>query len=116
LLTNGYSFCDEHINEIIYQALRANKRLAVTALMFGDLIDDASTGKKVRKIDPKILEMGVEYPNLSILGPDKACIGSIISPWKFDGAPTIDDIYWEDTEKIFDLGNFTTFSNYLKLQ
>ncbi|MFC0772669.1 SIR2 family NAD-dependent protein deacylase [Terrimonas alba] len=116
LIINGYSFNDEHINEIIFQALRANKRLAVTALMFGDFVDNSSGGPKIRKIDEKILKYGLEYPNLTILGPDKACVGGNISTWLFDGTPTSDDIFWIDTEKIFDLGDFVTFTNYLKVQ
>ena len=109
LIINGYSFCDDHINEVLFQSLRANKRLAVTALMFGD-VDTAGR----RTIDDKILNYGLENPNLTILGPDRACIGSIISTWHFDGAPTADDFFWIDSDKIFDLGNFKTFSNYLK--
>jgi hypothetical protein len=34
LLVIGYSFSDQHINELILDALRSNRRLAVTALMF----------------------------------------------------------------------------------
>jgi SIR2-like domain len=108
LLVNGYSFGDEHINEVIFQSLRANKRLAVTALIYGDI------DKKRRFIQESVLKFGEELPNLTILGPDKACIGGNIAPWEFDGTPTIDDIFWIEKDKIFDLGNFTTFTDYLK--
>jgi hypothetical protein len=116
LVINGYSFNDEHLNEILFQALRANKRLAITALMYGDFVDDPSGGTKIRKIDDKILAYGLDNPNLTILGPDKSCIGGNISPWLFDGTPTANDIFWNESEKIFDLGNFVTFTDYLKLQ
>jgi hypothetical protein len=115
LVINGYSFNDDHINEIIFQALRANKRLAVTALIFGDFVA-TSDAKMERKTADKVLSYGLEYPNLTILGPDKACIGGNISPWKFIGTPSADDIYWIDAENVFDLGNFITFTNYLKQQ
>ncbi len=105
----GYSFGDEHINEMIMQSLRANKRLAITALMFGDF---DHSGKRVTS--DAILSLGVENPNLTILGPDRACIGGNISNWEFDGAYSAGDIYWIDSSKIFDLGNFSTFSSYLK--
>ena len=113
LIVNGYSFNDEHINEIIFQALRANKRLAVTAIMFGDFVENPD-GTKERKVDDKVLSFGIEHPNLTILGPDKACIGGNISHWEFIGTPSDNDIYWIDTDKVFDLGNFTTFTNCLK--
>ena len=109
LIVVGYSFGDEHINEIILQSLRANKRLAVTALMFGEF-----NGSGERKIDNSILSLGLENPNLTILGPDKACIGGNISTWEFDGTPSTDDIFWIEAKKVFDLGNFSTFSSYLK--
>jgi hypothetical protein len=109
LIINGYSFGDDHINEILFQALRANKRLAITALVYGDV-----NAKKERRIDDKILSYGKENPNLTILGPDKGCVGSNIAEWKFDGMPTADDGYWREHEKIFDLGDFKTFSTYLK--
>jgi hypothetical protein len=106
LIICGYSFNDEHINEIIFQSLRANKRLAVTAMLYGE--------GKPRQIDDKVLQHGLEHPNLSILGPDKASIGGMIYPWSFDGTPSADDIFWIDSEKVFDLGNFGTFASYLK--
>ena len=34
LMTAGYSFSDQHINEIIFESLRSNGRLAVTALLY----------------------------------------------------------------------------------
>lgn len=108
LIINGYSFCDEHINEILFQSLRANKRLAVTALLFGEI-----KGPK-RMIPESVLKYGLENPNLSILGPDKASIGGNISEWEFDGSPTPDDFYWNEGEKTFELGNFAIFSKFLK--
>ncbi len=110
LIICGYSFNDDHINEIIFQALRANKRLAVTALMFGDI----SGGKRISS--STILNYGVEHPNLTMLGPDKACIGGIISDWVYEGMHKPEDIFWNDTAKVFELGNFTLFSEYLKQQ
>lgn len=112
LLINGYSFGDDHINEIIFQSLRANKRLAVTALMYGNIVD--VNGKKQRELDQTILSYGLDYPNLTILGPDKACIGGNISAWEFEGRFTSEDSYWDEEQKTFQLGDFLVFTNYLK--
>jgi hypothetical protein len=108
-IISGYSFNDEHINEVIFQSLRANKRLAITALLFGDF---NAAGK--RSIDDRVLSYGIEHPNLTILGPDKACIGGNIAKWEFSGTPAPADTYWIESDKIFDLGNFLTFTAYLK--
>lgn len=108
LIISGYSFNDDHINEMIFQSLRANKRLAVTALMFGDV-----SGSK-RVINPNVLKYGLDHPNLTILGPDMACIGGNIADWEFDGAHKPEDIFWNDANKTFELGSFTTFCEYLK--
>ena len=105
----GYSFNDEHINEVIFQSLRANKRLAVTALLFGEF--DAT---RKRTIEKRILSYGIEHPNLTLLGPDKACIGGNISTWEFCGNPTPEDFYWTEADKIFELGNFQIFTTFLK--
>jgi hypothetical protein len=108
LIINGYSFCDEHINEILFQSLRANKRLAVTALLYGEL-----KGTK-RLIPESVLKYGLENPNLTILGPDQASIGGNISSWEFDGTPITDDFYWNEVTKTFELGDFSIFSKFLK--
>jgi hypothetical protein len=106
LIICGYSFGDEHINEILFQALRANKRLAITAMLYGD--------GNPRQINETVLDYGKEHPNLTILGPDKASIGGMIAPWQFDGTPTAEDSYWIEADKLFDLGDFHTFTNQLK--
>lgn len=108
LLVNGYSFGDEHINEILFQALRANKRLAITALLYGE-----DVGGK-RMASETVLKHGLDNPNLTLLGPDKACIGGNIQPWASDSAITAEDNYWIDSAKVFDLGNFKTFTDFLK--
>lgn len=113
LIVNGYSFNDEHINEILFQALRANKRLAITALMYGDIVE--ADGKKERKIDDRVLSYGFENPNLTILGPDKACIGGNISGW--DKEESLSEApFWNDTTKTFELGDFGSFTQFLKQQ
>src|SRR5262249_8021672 len=48
LITCGYSFADEHINEIIFQSLRSNPRLAVTVLCFDPLSSETLTRNLLR--------------------------------------------------------------------
>jgi len=107
-IVNGYSFNDDHLNEILFQALRSNKRLAITALLFGDFVD----GKLVTS--EKVLAFGEEYPNLSIIGPDKCCIGGVISKWDNKEPELQNTTFWDEEKEIFTLGDFKAFSSFLK--
>jgi hypothetical protein len=49
LVVIGYSFGDQHLNELLLQALRSNPHLAVTALVFGD---PDGTGQNAKLILP----------------------------------------------------------------
>jgi SIR2-like domain len=111
LIIAGYSFGDEHLNEILFQALRANKRLAITALMFGD----SKEKEKKRYTDDKVLKFGIDNPNLTVIGPDKGCIGGVITEWNID-EPELDKFpFWDNTDKNLNLGNFSSFAEYLKM-
>lgn len=110
LVIAGYSFGDEHLNEILFQALRANKRLAITALMYGESIE----GNK-RVTDQKILDFGKDHPNFTVIGPDKACIGGVITDWNEDEIDLDKLHFWDNTNKILNLGDFNVLSEYLKM-
>jgi hypothetical protein len=111
LLIAGYSFGDDHLNEILFQALRANKRLAITALIFGD----KKVGETQRCVDEKVLSFGKDNPNFTILGPDKACIGGVISEWDSNEVNLKKLNFWDDSTKNFNLGDFSVFANYLQM-
>jgi hypothetical protein len=104
----GYSFSDEHINEIIFESLRSNNRLAITAFMFGESAAD-------RKVNDRILRFGRDNPNFSILGPDRACIGGVVAEWDKEEAGIENEAFWNKDKKIFDLGDFVAFAKYLKM-
>lgn len=110
-VVNGYSFSDDHINEIIFESLRANNRLAITALMFGDL----TAGQTNRKTSERVLRYGVDHPNFSIFGPDKACIGGVISSWDPKEIKEKEELYLDKANGNFNLGDFAVFTEYLKM-
>lgn len=70
LITTGFSFRDQHINEVIDQSLRANLTASVQGLLFGSLSDykDASA-------------LAEDLPNLTLLAEDAAVVGSVSSAW-----------------------------------
>lgn len=80
LFMSGYSFSDEHINDVIRSSLEANPTAQTFALMYGDLDDDKY--KKAR-------ECGCLLPNLTVIGDHSAIIGRNPGPWKVltDGIP-----------------------------
>ena len=111
----GYSFSDEHLNEIILQGLRGNNRLAVNVLVYGEkkTVDD-----KERQVLPETVEQyGRVYRNMSIYGPDKAVIGGVVGSWtsppdKKDGYEPLP--YWSDDDNRFTLGDFRALATYLE--
>lgn len=111
LVITGYSFGDDHINEIIFQTLRANKRLAITALVFGEYEE----GSPKRITSKNVLSYGIDNPNLTIIGPDKACIGGVVADWDHDDPQNSNLSFWNNEAKNMDLGDFKVLSAFLQM-
>ena len=73
LVTCGYSFSDQHLNEVILHGLRSNP----TAQCFG-LLNGAREGY----LDA-VLKAG-SHPNLSLLACDGAVLGTVNREWRAD--------------------------------
>ncbi len=104
LLILGYSFRDQHINEIIFDALRANNKLAVTALLYSSIPDE-------------LMSYGRRFRNMSLLGTEAACVGGLEGDWSEpsrsakEGDPSP---FWDEKGKRFTLGDFGCFAEYLE--
>lgn len=70
MVTCGYSFRDEHLNEVIVQGLQGNPTTIVFALLFGKLENY-----------PKAVKLAVSRANLSLLAEDEAIIGTKRAKW-----------------------------------
>lgn len=99
LILSGYSFSDDHLNDTILNALRANPTAMVIALLFGDLtqtIEEKKEGGEVvikTAINyEKALELAENKSNLSIWTFDEAVIGGLRAKWK----PTKSDYQEEE--------------------
>ncbi|MBU3156340.1 SIR2 family protein [Clostridium estertheticum] len=68
-IVSGYSFADEHINDVFYESLRKNPRMHVIVMFFEDQLLD--------NIQDKI----VLYPNITVYCPSKVCLGGKIEDW-----------------------------------
>jgi hypothetical protein len=117
LVLCGYSFRDDHINEIIVQGLQGNQTAAAFALLYSNV-----------EPYPKAINLSLERPNLTLLAKDAAVIGSCLATWaekEAESIPTIDYpwIKWvpinqrEDKSKCsaeFNLGDFVVFGVFLR--
>ena len=65
LIVCGYSFLDEHLNEILLDGLRGNRNAQCFALMHSNL-----------EHHPKVVEYAVKQGNLTVLAKDGAVIGT----------------------------------------
>ncbi|TNJ34034.1 SIR2 family protein [Prosthecochloris vibrioformis] len=106
LITNGYSFVDQHLNEIITQRLSANPR----SVCFGLLYDD------IEKY-PEALDCAQKTTNLHLLSKDAAFFAGEQKSWEEND----DHSYTYLTEKIDSntkckIGDFASFSQFLLKQ
>lgn len=106
LLISGYSFSDEHLNEIILEGLRTNSRLAITALVF----DDYPSSNKVP-------QFAKAHPNFTICWPDKVMVGGALFDWNYTASPAVagrDKFFWNTSNSRWLLGDFKQLSFYLE--
>ncbi len=100
LILSGYSFNDEHLNDTILNALKANPTAMVIGLLFGQLTEKekkeeggVKTEKTIVKYE-QALKLAEDRSNLSIWAFDEAVIGGLRADWK----PTKAE--YEDEENI----------------
>lgn len=96
-IISGYSFSDQHINEIIFNGLRQNPRLYSICMCFSD--------EQVESMEAK----AASYLNICVMGPKKMIVNGKINEWKYDessGNINDSDIYWDKSTDSFILGDF----------
>jgi hypothetical protein len=102
---SGYSFLDQHINEIIFNCLRQNNRLNVIVFFYND--------EEVSNL--QLLSSG--YFNLTVFGPTTAIVNGVFGQWDFDNADLKQkekcETYWDLDGKKFLLGDFQCLVEFL---
>ena len=101
---SGYSFLDQHINEIVFNCLRQNNRLNVIVFFYAD-----SEVERLRAISSG-------YLNLTVLGPTTGIVNGNYGKWAFEkdelnskeGAA-----YWDSDEERLLLGDFRKLVDFL---
>jgi hypothetical protein len=102
---SGYSFLDQHINEIIFNCLRQNNRLSIIVFFYSDT--------EVEKIQP----LSVGYYNLTIFGPTTAIINGVYGKYSYDeldlGPKESSSNYWDAQNNRILLGDFKFLVEFL---
>jgi hypothetical protein len=100
----GYSFSDQHINEIIFNCLRQNNRLTALVFFFKD--------SEVENLHKQTSS----YMNLNVFGPTKAIINGNLGEWKYTAADLKPnekpDSFWNTIDNKFKLGDFNELVNF----
>lgn len=102
----GYSFSDQHINDVIFNCLRQNNRLFIVVLFYKD--------EEVENL----YKIASSYMNLNVFGPKKAIINGNIGIWDFDKKDLKTDsekfdYYWNEKESKLTIGDFNSLVNFL---
>lgn len=96
VLISGYSFGDEHLNEMLFDATRRRPRSVFYAFCFGKMPDGLVKHAKL-------------MPNLQVVADAEAILGGVRGDWKVpEAVPT--DLWVNDA---FGLGDFANLSRFL---
>lgn len=109
LVTTGYSFLDQHLNEVILHGLRSNPTAVCFGLLFGARSNYAG-----------VLDKAKMHPNLSLLAADGAVLGTVDGDWRTDpqsGHPLHGiAVTGKGGSSEFLLGDFKVFGEFLSRQ
>lgn len=104
-LFSGYSFLDQHINEIIFNCLRQNNRLSVIVFFYND--------EEVEKLQ----QLSAGYLNLTVFGPTKAIVNGVFGAWMFDKSELkpkeSSSRFWCEQKNSLLLGDFAYLVDFL---
>jgi hypothetical protein len=114
LITCGYSFGDDHLNEVCVQGLQGNSTASIFGLLFGDL-----------KNHGPLVKLAATRANLNVLAKDGGIIGTKTAAWT-GGKPAVGvqdslAVKWlADTTKpgvknaSFTLGDFACLAEFIE--
>jgi hypothetical protein len=101
---SGYSFLDQHINEIVFNCLRRNNRLSVVVFFYADA--------EVEKL--QAISSG--YLNLTVFGPTTGIVNGVYGKWvyeKEDLRSKEGAAYWDEVGGKLLLGDYRALVDFL---
>jgi len=125
LILSGYSFHDEHLNDTIVNALKANPTAMVLGLMF-ERYESTDDEGKLKESYPDAYRLAKRLHNLNIWTFDKAIIGTNLGQWKRiendDDDPDLLNFVCKEKKTdgsdgsvdLIKLGDFSELTNFLK--
>ncbi|MDR6942956.1 SIR2 family protein [Mucilaginibacter pocheonensis] len=102
-IISGYSFSDEHVNEVIFNGLNQNNRLHIIAFFYAD-----------EPLD-NLVKHTKNVPNFTLIGPTKASISGMYGKWTLAKDGELVDPFWDKTNSKLKLGDFKELVNFLIL-
>jgi hypothetical protein len=101
----GYSFSDQHINEIVFNSLRQNNRLAVLIFFYQDAEVE------------ELYKTSSSYLNLTAYGPTKLITNGTLGIWEYDEKELKphekSGTYWDNEKNELTLGDFNSLVDFL---
>lgn len=106
LVSLGYSFSDEHINEIIFGALETSSRTHVYALQYSDVPKEH-----------QLVRRAAQRRNLVVISPASAVIGGVSGTWDDDSEIAVSQVIVDAEEngsgRRVRIGDFARFADFL---
>ncbi len=96
VLITGYSFGDQHLNEVLFESARRRPRSEFIAFCFDS-------------IPERVAEIALTAPNFQVVSPKEAILGGLRYDW--DEPHDAPDDVWADGT--FELGDFSQLSRFL---
>lgn len=97
LVVCGYSFADEHLNEVLLDGLRGNQAAQCFVLVYGTLESSEA-----------VVKHAIERPNLTVLASDGAVVGTRKGSYTaISGSPSPDEV-WIECKRVTADGPDTT--------
>ncbi|WP_220033639.1 SIR2 family protein [Curtobacterium sp. MCSS17_011] len=98
-LVSGYSWADDHLNELLFEAAARRPRSEIVVFCYSD-------------IPANLAEKAEQTPNLQVITQGEAIIGGLRAPWEGpDEGVTLPPDIWDGTT--CGLGDFTNLASYL---
>lgn len=104
-IISGYSFSDQHINEVIFNSLRQNNRLHIVVFAYLD------------KTIEELYKLSSSYLNISGFGPKKGIVNGELTEWFVDDDELKEDkksnYYWDNENEKIIIGDFNKLVDFI---
>ena len=104
-IISGYSFSDQHINEVIFNSLRNNNRLFILVFAFSD---DTITD---------LYNYSSSFLNITAFGPKKGLINGEVVEWEFNKEELKpneqSNYFWDEDNSKLTIGDFNKLVKFI---